>query len=274
MPAKTWDDDFRKDAIDASVRKLGDEFLDDPFRYDGSFCLPVGETPKQGWSPIWIRGCVYLASFVLEVIILLSIFVYGIDGSFRVMYLFFAVMLAGIGSEKLLTSRAGETFILRRLLKDRVRTRLEEFAAEQVIPCELIDPEPDGERRSYDSDDYVLIFLDEAHRRLLIEGVSARYQIRAEDVTRLQKHEWTGWSSVFYQSGAVLTCRIDEKTELTLAAVREPGNYEIDQQMLLWLFLSRARRNALKKNLIIGPFKQTLQYSDATGRAKEMIEVE
>ena len=59
MAAKTWDDDFRKDAIEASLQKLGDEYRDDPFRYDGSFCLPVGEKPNQYWTPFWIR--VYVA---------------------------------------------------------------------------------------------------------------------------------------------------------------------------------------------------------------------
>lgn len=275
MPAKTWDEDFRNEAIEASVRKLGEVYLDDPFSYDGSFCLTVGERPRQGWTPFWIRGCVYLTSFVLEVSIMvyiISCFVVGIDVAFRVIFLIPSVMLASIGIEQLLVSRTGECFILRRLMKDRVQTRLEEFDAEHMIPCELIDP--NDERHYYGSDDYVLIFLDEERRRLLIEGVSARYQIRADDVTGLEKYEWTGWSSVFYRSGALLTCRIDETTELTLAAVREPSDYEERQQMLLWLCLSRARRNALKKNALIGPFKQTLQFSDATGRAKEEIEVE
>ena len=51
MAAKTWETDFRSEAIRASIQKLGPEFRSDPFRYDGSFCLPVAERPIVGWSP-------------------------------------------------------------------------------------------------------------------------------------------------------------------------------------------------------------------------------
>jgi hypothetical protein len=277
MPAKTWDDDFRKDAIDASLQKLGDEYLDDPFQYDGSFCLPVGEKPNQGWgwTPFWIGGYVFLAIFVLEAAVIIYVivcFAHGINPFNWIVLLIPGGMLAGSGVHQFLISRRGEKLILGRLLKDRLHTRLEEFDTEHVIPCELIDPDS-NERRYFDSHDQVLVFLDVERRRLLIEGVTARYQIRAEDVVCLRNCEWTGLLAA-YRSGALLTCRIDETTELSLAAVREPGYYEERQQSLLWLFLSRSRRDALKKNALIGPFKRMLQYSDAAGGPKEEIEAE
>jgi len=36
-----------------------------------------------------------------------------------------------------------------------------------------------------DGDDFVVLFFDKANRRILIEGIAARYQIRGEDVVSL-----------------------------------------------------------------------------------------
>ena len=51
MAARTWEADFRYPAIQASIPLIRDGYLDDPFRFDGSFCIPVAERPAVGWTP-------------------------------------------------------------------------------------------------------------------------------------------------------------------------------------------------------------------------------
>jgi len=278
MAVKTWDDDFRKDAIEASLRKLGGESLDDPFCYDGSFCLPVGERPLLGWTPFRIRIYAECAGFVLIFGLAVYTIVCSARGAAipasRISPLIIAIFVVEVVIHQLLILRRAEILILRRLLQDRIRNRLQEFETAQLIPCELIPPDAGCQTRYFHGDDYALIFLDEKRRRILIEGVTARYQIRADDVTGLEKFTWVSTLNEHYRSGALVTCRIDETTELTLAAVRQPGYFEFLQQSLLTLFLSRARRDALQKNQLIGPFKQTLQFSDVTGGPKEEFETQ
>src|SRR5262249_28726138 len=51
MAAKTWEADFRYPAVVESLKLIQGEYLNDPFRYPGSFCLPVASKPVSGVTP-------------------------------------------------------------------------------------------------------------------------------------------------------------------------------------------------------------------------------
>ncbi len=65
MAAKTWEKDFRYPAIQASIRLLGDGYYDDPFRFPGSFCIPVAEKPIVGWTPGRVSLIAIVVGFLL-----------------------------------------------------------------------------------------------------------------------------------------------------------------------------------------------------------------
>ena len=51
MAAKTWETDFRYQAIQESIKLVRSENAGDIFRSRSSFCIPIANRPIVGWTP-------------------------------------------------------------------------------------------------------------------------------------------------------------------------------------------------------------------------------
>lgn len=263
MAARTWDQDFRKEAIQASIRKLGPEYRDDPFLYDGSFCLPVAEKPVVGWTP----GRFSLIALVVGFVLMgagAAIISAAEEAAAQVDPL--VLTLAGLcslaGFAMFFIPIKGDKLILRWMLGDRVRSRLQEFDARQVMSSELGQPGPKGRKLSIDGDDYVLIFFDDENQKVMIDGTAARYQIRARDVESLNAYQFMNYM------GVEITCRIDEHTTLEIALARVSLLYDMLTQVPIFLFLKKRLKNPLLQKC-----EQTLQFADAINLEEDELEL-
>jgi hypothetical protein len=65
MAAKTWSDDFRIDAINASMAMFPGEIPSDIQDCGRSFCLPTRERPMMGFTPGKLMFVFLVLSFAL-----------------------------------------------------------------------------------------------------------------------------------------------------------------------------------------------------------------
>ena len=134
MAAKTWDQDFRKKAIQASIRKMGADYRDAAFRHDGSFCLPVGERPIVAWTPGRFSLIAIVVGFALligGVVIITAAENKGGDAKPILMILACFCSLSGIAT--FFIPVKGDKLILRRMLGDRVWGKLNEFDCQSCV---------------------------------------------------------------------------------------------------------------------------------------------
>lgn len=253
MAARSWEDDFRKDAIKASIRKLGAEHRADPFRFDGSFCLPVAERPVTGWTPgrfSLIAMIVGFALLALGLVIVTAAEAMGAKNDLVLLSLAGFCSLSGIAA--FFVPVKGDKLILRWLLGDRVRSRLHEFDSRCVMSSELRPHGPALRKMLLGGNDHVILFFDDENEKIMIEGTGARYQIRARDVESLHVYDFMNCL------GAEITCRIDEDTRLEIALARASVLYEIMKHIPLFLLLKKHLKNPLLERC-----ERTLQFADA-----------
>lgn len=253
MAAKTWEMDFRFAAIQASIRKLREADPLNPFDAPVSFCIPVAQRPLVGWTP----GRLTMIALVLGFVLLIAGAVLasmaerdrlGIDQSIG-MALAACCSISGISM--FFVPLKLDRQIIRFLLGERGRQLVERADKSAVMGSELSDPDTRRVKISIDGNDHVLILFDEANRRLLMEGLGARYQIRAEDVEQLAPFEFMNYL------GVQLTCRIDETTRLGVAIARPSLLTELVRQLPFLFFLRRFVSNPLFERT-----SQTLEFPD------------
>ena len=102
------------------------------------------------------------------------------------------------------------------------------------MAAELSNADRSKMKLTIDGDDHVLIRFDEENRRLMIEGIGARYQVRAADVEKLEPFEFMNFV------GVELDYRIDSQTHLRVAIARVSMLLELIRQLpFLFLFAKR-----------------------------------
>lgn len=241
MAAKTWEIDFRYRAICESVNCIGDEHVDDLFSFPGSFCVPVAEKPIVGWTP----GRVFLIALVLGFACLgAAVFIGGKAErnanrglAKNAAMLPLGVCLAVTGIALFFLPVMLDRSIMKFLLGSRgaALARLPGGA----LCAEVSDADRAKMKLSIDGDDYVLLLADHANRRLLMEGVAARYMIRAADVADLRPFQFMNYH------GAEITFRINDKTSLTIAIARVSLLLELTRQAPVLFFLRKLIRNRI-----------------------------
>lgn len=242
MAAKTWEKDFRFPAIQASIRAVSDAYDDDPFKYPGSFCLPVAERPLVGWTFGRIGLIIIIVGIALVVggIALLAEFSDTSRPDFWMM------LAAGLGIlivglfVCLIPVKFDRPFLCW-LMGDRARQLKERDGAMKVMSAELTSPIARN-LMSIDGDDHVLILFDETNRRLLMEGMGARYQIRESDVRMIAPFRWMNYT------GVELLFRIDAQTELRVAMARISLLESLGSDSLLTIFLRKFFPDKLLRN--------------------------
>ncbi len=233
MAAKTWEKDFRYPAIRASIREMQATDCDDPFELPSSLCIPVAEKPVMGWTP----GKIWLIALVLGFVGLgmgawlaskeqTGPLIAGVCCSLSGMAMFFMPMYA-------------DRAIIRGLIGDRARELTERFPHAPLLSSELSNADRSQMKLSIDGDDHVLIVFDAEEKRILMEGIGARYQILADDIKLLEPFVFTNYV------GAEILCRIDPQTDLHLALARPSGLYELTRQLPFLFFARKWIRNRI-----------------------------
>ncbi|MDB4637349.1 MAG: hypothetical protein P8M30_10420 [Planctomycetaceae bacterium] len=238
MSAKTWDKDFRKDAIRASIQKMKPEEREDPFQTDESFCIPVRETPVPFWTPGKVSLIFLLIGFVFLGLgaVIVSYAEKRVD-HLQPVLIALGVACSLSGFLKFFVPAKGDRLIISRMIGERARRKIESFDRKASISAELGESGVEGQNISVDGDDHVLVFFDQARKRLLIEGIGARYQICAVDVTHFSEFQFMNYL------GAAISCRINESTELNIAIDRVSILFEILRQIPIFWFLRKRIKN-------------------------------
>lgn len=238
MAAKTWEADFRYRAIKASIRQLDGHDRNDLFSFPGSFCIPVAEKPVVGWTPGKLMLIALVVGFALLASgALLASRVEIKDDEADVGLLILGCVATLCGFVCFLAPVLLDRHVMRLLLGQRGSHLL---AHEGTVLCaEISEADRSRLKISIDGDDYILLLADAQERRLLIEGVAARYQICGEDVQYVDEFEWLNYL------GAEIEYRVDEDTTLRIAIARVSMLLELTRQLPFLLFLRKRIRNRI-----------------------------
>lgn len=240
MAAKTWETDFRKDAIRASLQKLGPEHRENPFETDESFCVPVGEKPVPFWTPGKISLiCIVIGFVLLAAGAIIVSYAENQQGPKQTLLIILGACCSLSGFLTFFIPAKGDRLIISRMIGERALDKVETFAGSETLSAELGKPGVEGQKLSIDGDDHVLVFFDRERKRLLVEGIGARYQICSEDVTHLAEFEFMNYL------GAEISCRIDDETELEIAIARVSILFELLRQIPIFYFLRKRIKNRI-----------------------------
>jgi len=239
VAAKTWDADFRYPAIQASIPQIREGHLDDPFSFDGSFCIPVAKRPAVGWTPGKIMLIVLVLGFALlgAGAFLASQAERNPQSSLMLGIAAAVCSLSGMAS--FFVPLKFDRYVISWLIGNRGRELIERAGMAQIMSAEISNADRSSMKLSIDGDDHVLIYLDESRRRVLIEGTAARYQIREEDVEQVLPFEFMNYV------GVELTCRIGETARLHIAVARVSLMLEFIRQIPILFFLRNRIPNRL-----------------------------
>jgi hypothetical protein len=241
MAAKTWETDFRYTAICESINEFNNEQRDDLFSFPGSLCIPVAKRPIVGWTP----GRIFIIFLVLGFVLLgAGVFVMaktepdaklGNENNAVMVPIGTCLAIAGVACFFV------PVMLDRFIMKLVIGSRGAELANRpgNLLCAEISDTDRTKMKMSIDGDDYVLLLADHANQRLLIEGIAARYMIRAKDVTDLRPFQFMNYV------GAEITFRINDKTSLSIAIARVSMLFEITRQLPFLFFLRKRIKNRI-----------------------------
>lgn len=116
------------------------------------------------------------------------------------------------------------------LLGSRARETMNACPDSSTIAVEVSTPHREEMKISLDADDYGIVFADVPNRRLVIEALNARYQIRADDLISLEEFQFVNYL------GAVIECEIANGTTLHIAIARMSLKLEFSRQVPLPIF--------------------------------------
>lgn len=257
MAGKTWDTDFRRDAVRESIAKIGDVGGNDVFEVPGSFCVPVGATPIARWNP----GKLMLASLVAGFLLLFggaglaSLSERQKQAGLETPLLIVAACcsLSGIGA-MFLTIKCDRQ-ILKWLIGQRAQALADRADRRPLLAGEIVNGDRGTMTISINGDDFGLILVDEVEERLLIEGVGARYQIRARDVERLAPFQFMNYL------GIEIVYRIGPEVRLHLAIARTSLMLEFIRQLPILFFLRGRIKNTLFDRIAPVLQSETMQYT-------------
>ena len=238
--AKTWETDFRYRAIQASIRHIPAANRDDPFSFDGSFCLPVGAKPLIGWTPGRTMLIAIFGGFALLAGGLgLSKLNRGVANAGPLMMIEICCGVGGIATFFLPLVFYRQ--LVQRCIGERSHALMERSPHSRIMAAELSNNQSPM-RISIDGCDQVLVLFDEEKRRLMVEGLGARYQIRADDVEEIVPFLWMN------HVGVTLLYRIDDDTRLRVVIARASLLAELLRQLHAGEAIPRFVSNRLFEN--------------------------
>jgi hypothetical protein len=243
MAAKTWETDFRYKAIQESIKVVRQEGAGDIFRCKSSFCIPVANRPIVGWTP----GKLFIIFLVLGFVLLIAAAIVAgmaernpnLDENSEAIAIVLSVVLGFGGMACFFAPVLLDRYLMRLLIGSRGSELVRRPGT--VLCAEISNTDRSKMTISIDGDDYVLLLADAENRRLLIDGVAARYMIRAEDVTELKPFQFLNYV------GAQMTFRINGTVQLGLAIARVSLLLELIRQLPFLFFLQKRIKNRILK---------------------------
>ncbi len=241
MAAKSWDADFRYAAIRQSMKVVRNAKAGDIFCCPSSLCVPVANKPIVGWTPGRIMIIALVLGFALMfggAVVVSMAEDANVRGNGNGNEAILTVLGAGLslcGLSCFFLPVTMDRFVMKRLLGSR-GAELALYPG-KLLCAELSDADRSKMKISIDGDDYVLILADYENRRLLIEGVAARYLIRAEDVTDFCRFQFMNYV------GAEITFRVGDEILLSVAIARVSLLLELTRQLPFLFFLQKRIKN-------------------------------
>lgn len=253
MAAKTWEEDYRFAAIQASLGQIGDRQPEDLFDLRQSFCLPVGVKPQVGWTP----GIFYVIALVLGFAFLGGgVFVVTLaendKGDLNPLLAIAAFCCSMSGIAMFFVPVMADRLLVSWLIGDRGQKLWERANSTRLMTAEVTHGDTTNMKLSISGDDFGLILPDEANHRVLIEGIGARYQIRAADVEKVAPYLFMN------NQGVEVIFWIDD-VRLHLAVARTSLMVEFLRQAPILFFLK-----GLIKNRLYDRFSQVLEPAGTT----------
>lgn len=240
MPAKRWEDDFRMDAITASIALFPREIPEDVHDAGSSFCLPARDRPMVGFTPGKLSLVLLIAGFLLLGIAVFVLAPSDKDANPDDHLSLVASLLVGLtGMMCFFIPAVFDKPIAKMFLGSRGSELQERAGSQKLLSAELANGDPSQQEIAIDADDNVLVFADERGKRLIIEGLAARYHIRQQDVIAVEPFVFTNYI------GASIHFRLDEQTSLLIALARVSLLYEVTRQLPFLGFLRKRIKNRI-----------------------------
>lgn len=241
MAAKQWNDDFRSDAIMESIAMFPGEIPEDVHDSGQSFCLPMRDRPMIGFTPGKLMLVVLVLGFALMGLAAWVISRVDIDADDpgSTLTIVGAMMLGLTGFMCFFVPAIFDKPVAKCFLGSRGKELQHRAGSDDLLSAELANGDPSKQGIAIDADDNVLVFPDKQNKRLLIEGLAARYQIRSEDVIAVQPFVYTNYV------GASIHYRINGQTDLWIALARVSLLYELTRQLPFLIFLRKRIKNRI-----------------------------
>ena len=228
--ANQWQNDFRYEAIQASVSCVNEYPEQDPFDLPFSFCLPVAEKPIVAWIT---PGRIMIVFLVLGLAGLFAgaatVSIVEENHKHANFWLALGCGCSLTGFVCLLLPIVFQTLITSWCIGPRGNALRQNSLKRDLFCCELGDSS--NPSITIDGDDHVLVRLDRKNNRLMIEGVSATYQIYAKDVVLMRPFEFASYL------GADIIYHVDENTSLRIGIAKASQLKELRAQAPIFYFV-------------------------------------
>jgi hypothetical protein len=241
MAAKSWEKDFRYPAMTASLAVIQGEYLDDPFRFPGSFVLPVAAKPVSGITPGRISIlCLVMGFVLLGTSLFLS---WQAEQNDELVFYVLAAMSGLLGLLCFFLPVMFNRLIVGNMIGPRAHDLVDYAQGVKLYTAEISSPDT-KHKLTIDGDDHALLYFDASHGLLRIEGIGARYQLRAQDVSQVTPFHFMNYL------GFEVWCKVGEASILHFAAATPSVLDELIRQAPILFFLKRWNRNTLYERAV------------------------
>lgn len=221
MLVDEFENDFRRDAIEASIREVRGSGIQSLLDSRCSLCLPTDKGRSSLHSQIWlviVSVGVSIVSFVCAGAIVAS-------QQKDVMSSILGLALVVIGIESLLMPLLCQGLLIRKHLADRFSALQNNPDLADCFSVGIEDPTTFSKMKVV-ADDVAYVGVDPMNRRLIIEGVLCRYLVYAKDVERIDfefQHPSPGTEIVYRIDDNTVLGIMIEKLNLRAETVRQLG---------------------------------------------------
>ncbi|WP_437229065.1 hypothetical protein SH661x_001238 [Planctomicrobium sp. SH661] len=245
MAKKSWESDFRAEAILASLQVMKEIPREKIFEVRRSFCLPGAAQPVRGWTAGRVSLLFLAAGFTILCmgVTLVSLPAHLKQGQMGNLITEVAFLCTLTAVLLLLTPLVFSQRIYGFLIGDSARLLVQHLTGGPVFPADL-NPPGGMSGVNIDSQDDVLVLFDESERHILIAGRGANYQICAEDAVLVETFQLVS------NLGVRLHYRIDPQTHLAIVLSRTSALAETIRQQPWLFFLKRFVPNTLYANAL------------------------
>ena len=251
MAVRNWEKDFRSNAVTTSVGSAELLQAEDPFALPLSFCLPISQQAMNYWNPFTFLGICLMAFIGILIAGAVSLPLKAIDamppGMEANLWSAFIIGLMIFAFSVIVAPLICWEQIIKQFIGQRGRSLLglAEKSGSKIVYAYIVDPDEFNPNKI--PEDFVMVLIDPTEKRLVIEGTTARYQIRKQDIRKVkpfQLHVYKG-AKISYSVTNQQQNRHDIEILIVQVSVIDLLAHELK---VLW-FLRRFRSETLLDNL-------------------------